>query len=179
MPQEKKEKTVLAIIGTAGRREDASKLTFRHWKQMLLAAKKIIELEKVTDLISGGAAWADHVAVTLSETLPTTIWLPAHAKDLDTTRYYHEKFSRAVGRETFSEIEKAKKSGNLEIKNFGGFKDRNTKVSEGADIFLAMTFGEGKVIKDGGTADTVRKLSSAGKKGYHLDLQAMKLYPIT
>jgi hypothetical protein len=56
--------------------------------------------------------------------------------------------------------------------------ERNTKVAEEADIILAMTFGTGAYIKDGGTADTVRKYFaiSGHNVGYHYDLNTLTLH---
>jgi hypothetical protein len=170
-------KRTLAIIGTAGRGEDAKKLTKNHWLRMVDAAKKVIEVEEVTDLVSGGAAWADHVAVHLARTenIPAEIWLPAKERDLQTAKYYHEKFSSVLGYDTWGKISTHQF---LCLNGFGGFKDRNTEVANRADIFLAMTFGDGKKVKDGGTLDTVIKMQKRNINGYHLDLNTLKLYPI-
>lgn len=168
------EKT-LAIIGTAGRGDDAKKLTIDHWRDMIQVAKEITESEKIGDLVSGGAAWADHVAVELyliemSGLLKLKLFLPANEDDLMTAQNYHAHFSMVVGRNTWKEV--------MDIKheNYGRFKDRNSKVAKHADIFLAMTFGSGPVVKDGGTKDTVDKMLKRGINGYHLDLHTMKLY---
>lgn len=134
---------------------------------------KICEMKAVTGLVSGGAAWADHVAprVGLKLGLPVSIWLPANERDLEVARYYHRMFSQVLGRDTFSEV-----SEGTTIQKFGGFKDRNSKVAGEADVYLACTFGRGKNVKHGGTADTVRKMEARGVKGFHLDLNELKLY---
>jgi plasmid maintenance system antidote protein VapI len=167
----------LAIIGTAGRQEDAKKLTKNHWRKMVAAAKRVVELEEITDLVSGGAAWADHVAVHLARNwqIPAEIWLPAKERDLQTAKYYHSKFSNVLGYDTWAEISSHK---NLCLNGFGGFKERNTEVAQRANVFIAMTFGEGKKVKDGGTLDTVNKMQKRGINGYHLDLNALKLWKI-
>jgi hypothetical protein len=170
----------LAIIGTAGRKEDSKKLTLRHWDRMCDAAEKVIKLENITHLVSGGAAWADHVAIEvgLDLEIPTTIWLPEKEKDLEIASYYHKAFGKIIGGDTWDTVMLASAYDNFTLKNFGGFKDRNTKVAEQADVFLAMTFGDREKVKDGGTADTVVKMQSRGIKGYHLDLNALKMYKI-
>ena len=167
----------LAIIGTAGRGDDARKLTKNHWLRMIDAAKKVIEIEEVTDLVSGGASWADHVAIHLArkEKIPAEIWLPARERDLETAQHYHNRFSSVMGYDTWSQISTHKF---LCLNGFGGFKDRNTEVANRADLFLAMTFGDGKNVKDGGTADTVSKMQARGIGGYHLDLNTLKMYKI-
>ncbi len=161
-----KRKKTLAIIGTAGRKDDADKLTRNHYRRMIQAANAVIKLEKITHLVSGGAAWSDWIIYEF-EDLPRKTFLPAKEKDLETARYYHNKF--------FAKIpDAAKPSG--EIHNYGGFLDRNTLVANEADIFLAMTFGHENEVKDGGTKHTVDKMLKQGKVGYHLDLNTLKLY---
>lgn len=170
----------LAIIGTAGRKEDSTKLTAEHWKRMCEAGRKVYELEDCDSLVSGGAAWADHVAAVIGYNLiiQTTIWLPKKEQDIETAEYYHKKFSQVLGYDTWQELKQCDTLVDFTFKNFGGFKDRNTKVADQADIFLAMTFGEGKKVKDGGTLDTVTKMQKRGINGYHLDLNSLKLYKI-
>ena len=171
-------KKTLAIIGTAGRGEDASKLTVKHWNAMCDTAIKICEDEFITDLVSGAAAWSDHVAVRISSHLglPIKLWLPAVTRDLETALYYHRKFSAVLKRDTFNELRPLIAAGCTE--NFGGFKDRNTKVADAADLFLACTFGNGSQVKDGGTLDTVNKMQKRGISGYHLDLNTLRLWKI-
>lgn len=168
----------LAIIGTAGRKDDAAKLTVAHWETMIAAAKGVIALEGVTNLVSGGAAWADHVAVELSPEYPADIWLPLVERDLDTARYYHSKFTAVIGKDTREQLNASFRAGHIKIRKRGGFKERNTFVAKDADVFLAITFGNKGKVKDGGTEDTVGKMRARGVKGYHLDLNSLKLYPI-
>lgn len=169
---------IMAIIGTAGRQSDALKLTRRHWDEMVKAARGLIQAEGIDESISGGAAWSDHVAIELAPETPTTIWLPAFPRDLDTAAYYHRKFSQAIGRETYREIQMAADAGHAKIHSFGGFKDRNSKVADAAHTFLAITFGRGANVQDGGTADTVRKMRAAGKTGFHFDLNDFTLHKV-
>lgn len=166
-------KRTLAIIGTAGRRDDADRLTPEHWEMMVASARLVASEQSVTHLVSGGAAWADHVAVALRGTYVVKLFLPESESDLDTARYYHRKFSRVLGHDTFAELDEV-----LDITHHGGFKDRNTLVADSADVFLAMTFGEGASVKDGGTADTVRKMRRRGVPGYHLDLNDFTLHKL-
>lgn len=162
----------LAIIGTAGRKEDRDRLHLSHWEDMFLASKKVVELEGADALVSGGAAWADHVAIRLHlETkLPLYIFLPYDLKDLNICQYYHTQFSRVVGYDTWAEV---LAQPHMKIGNFFG---RNTEVAKRADTYLAATFGSGRVVKAGGTLDTVRKMGERGVYGYHLDLHTCKLY---
>lgn len=56
----------IAVIGTAGRRDDQWRLSVDSFpwmmKQFSIIVDPIIENEKIM-LYSGGAAWSDHVAV--------------------------------------------------------------------------------------------------------------------
>jgi hypothetical protein len=68
--QNKEKKVTIAIIGSAGRKDDASKMKATFFRQMCDSSKKIIvdEWKMVNPpphLVSGGSAWSDHVAVRL------------------------------------------------------------------------------------------------------------------
>jgi hypothetical protein len=165
----------LAIIGTAGRKEDGPKLSLYHWHAMCAASRKIVELENVGALVSGGAAWSDHVAVELhmADGLPLCLYRPGVLRDEMISQYYHTQFGRKLGRDTWAEVEAVSN----QIKK-GGFKDRNSDVANTVETFLAMTFGTKRLVKDGGTLDTVRKMLDRGLLGYHLDLNTTKLYKL-
>lgn len=160
----------LAIIGTAGRGSDASRLNAEVYGKMLDACSSVIEKEGVRHLVSGGAAWADHCAVTIHLTtgIPLTLWLPEYPGDLQVAQHYHRLMEPDLT--TWNQV--LALNGN----KYKGFKDRNSKVADVADCFIAMTFGEGAVVKDGGTADTVKKIQARGIKGYHFNLNENKLY---
>ena len=136
------------------------------------AVRAVIKLEGVNRLVSGGAAWADHCAVTvgLELSIPTHLFLPEYERDQEIVLYYHKAFSREMGRDTASE------RALCTSQCHGGFKDRNTLVANCANTFIAMTFGDGARVKEGGTADTVRKMLARGISGYHLDLNTMRLH---
>lgn len=51
----------IGIIGTAGRKEDAAKLTAKHVEYMIQIA--LMHVSSKDTVVSGGAAWADHTAV--------------------------------------------------------------------------------------------------------------------
>lgn len=150
----------LAIIGTAGRRSDILHLNKNKYEEMIECAKWLIGQNHIGSVVSGGAAWADHVALKVG--LPLSLWLPAKKADLVVAEKYHATFSRALKRDTWGEVLFRDHT------KFGGFKDRNSKVAEEADCFLAMTFRG-----DGGTFDTISKMR--GKKGWHLCLWSMDL----
>ena len=62
--------STVAIIGTAGRRADAQRLSFAHFTSMVSTARAIIRQvlqlsPSQVHLVSGGSSYADHVAVVL------------------------------------------------------------------------------------------------------------------
>jgi hypothetical protein len=58
-----------------------------------------------------------------------------------------------------------------------GFKQRNSKVANDADLMVALTFGEGATLKDGGTLDCMTKfLQRHAGESAHVDLHTMQVY---
>lgn len=185
------------IIGTSGRREDKFKLNKHLYKKMTLTAYGLLQKLSPDSLISGGAAWADFVAVKLFVNCycpKITLHIPCNwdytkKQFLDlgnfdfktnpggTANYYHRHFQQVTGENSLLEIQKAIDYGaNIIITN--GFMARNTKVANESDVLLAMTFGNKEFVKDGGTSDTVKKfLNKSGvNTGYHFDLTTTTLY---
>ena len=170
----------LAIVGTAGRKDDSKKLNSDTFKAMCLVAeglmKQISESNyPITHLISGGAAWTDHCAVRLflDKKVPNLrLFIPAewdnghfHDNGIEkdpiknpggTANYYHKLFQNKTFINSLSEIQVAKAYGAELLTCRGGFHGRNAMVAK-SDFILACTFGDGPMLKDGGTADTVRK----------------------
>lgn len=135
------------------------------------------------ELVSGGAAWTDHAAVSLflrrEHLLPIvsglTIYAPCEFVDgrfKDTgvraswknpggaANYYHDEFNkhRKVIRpedDSFLEIQQAIDQGAVLIPG-AGFKSRNTDVSN-VQALVAFTYGAEAFVKDGGTLDTCAK----------------------
>jgi len=169
---------ILAIIGTAGRGTDRDKLTLKHWWKMLEVGRTISEKYHAVEFVSGGAAWADHVAVVLSEFLhtPLTLYLPGLADDIETSKKHHYRFSQVIGYDSLQELNKVSDFFGNTIIRKGGFKDRNRDVAKHATHYLAMTFGDGPNLKDGGTAHTVSLMKH--KPGMHLDLHTFNLYSL-
>ena len=163
----------LGIIGTAGRKEDGYKLNLGLWILMNSVAETLALALKVDGFVSGGAAWADHVAVSLfikydsgqfglSLHLPAQLTINGFTQGFDkydagkTSNYYHELFSKKIGIDSFHDLNHAINSG-AKVTVGTDFKSRNTLVANEADILLAFTFGEGSILKDGGTKDTMDK----------------------
>lgn len=183
------DRTRIGIIGTAGRKEDFNKLSRRLFVKMKDKAWDYITTQlllKESDicLISGGAAWADHVAVTMYlETYKDStlhLYLPAQF-DLNEVRfketkgttimenkyesgrianYYHNLFSESAGLKSLRDIARAIEYG-ADITIDKGFKERNTLIANDVDFLIAFTFGDGPEPKDGGgTYDTWQKCSA-------------------
>lgn len=180
----------LAIIGTAGRRDDADKLDARAWLLMRQAAQAYVTAYRPQRLVSGGAAWADHLAVRLFlEGLAgrldglkpaLVLHLPAplgragfvgNPRDrmdpAGVANYYHKRFSERVQTDTIAEINLAIAKGAV-VRVTPGFKQRNSLVAAQAQGLLAFTFGPG-------TAQSVFTPSSGAPTGYgRADLAGLK-----
>ncbi len=173
----------LGIIGTAGRGTDRAQLSPGVYRSMLTVARVVCTLTRPAALVSGGAAYSDHLAVKLFlENLAPklTLHLPAEFtafgfRESDrsvgsdgsgfrspgkVSNYYHRLFSDDQGFDSLAEIQQAIEHGAV-IKTgaggTGGFKARNTDIANDADVLLAFTFGDGPALKDGGTKDTMDK----------------------
>jgi hypothetical protein len=183
----------LAIIGTAGRKDDKQKLSKESFQAMCIVGEEILTQLKdsnysVTHLVSGGAAWADHVAVKLflnKKVENLRLFIPCQFENgiyvdndtpVRTTNYqtdyaktlndYHSHFQRRAGINSLSEILSASFKGAEILPCKGGFYGRNAMVAK-SDIILAMTYGDKEMVKEGGTADTVRRyLTRVRKEGF-------------
>jgi hypothetical protein len=174
--------TRIAIIGTAGRRDDAARLSRDTFMAMVRVARAHIDelranghfsaSDEPVVAVSGGAAWADHVAVSLFLSghvdmlelhLPCPFDMANRRFQDDGTRdfrtnpggtanYYHRQFSAKMGGNTLDGIRRAIDSGAI-VKIGDGFHGRNKRVAQSQHM-LAFTFGDGDVPKDGGTKHT-------------------------
>jgi hypothetical protein len=192
--------STLAIIGTAGRGSDGAKLNASVYEKMLFVATKFV-IGSTFEVVSGGAAWADHLAVSVflqGYVSKLTLYLPcsfdlANREFEDrggidwktnpggTSNYYHQLFSDKIGRDSLLEIGDAIVNGATEMTG-EGFFDRNAAVAKSATHVLAFTFGNKEQLKDGGTAQTMRTYQLNRKKlglidnSFHCDLNTMILY---
>lgn len=199
----------LAIIGTAGRKDDARKLAARpafFLERMQAAALAIASRVGATHLVSGGAAWADHVAVLLflqsPERFILELRLPA-ALDVHAStpafvsngsrgvsnpggvlNYYHQSFAAVLqkdrpGWNPIQDLATAAAHSRADLSVSNGLFARNDVVAASADYALAMTFGDGALLKDGGTAHTMRQFLDrhGADRAFHLDLNSMRLCP--
>ena len=169
----------VAIIGTAGRGANLAKLTPQIFEKMLKCLITIIEADlglewKSIQLVSGGAAWADHLAVILYNRQicqNLLLYLPTEFKDGaylmnnqigKTANFYHSQFSKKMGYNTLGDIDTAINNGCVIDSTNIGFKNRNTKIAK-SDYIIAFTFEESQPT-GGGTLDTWNKATTAIKK---------------
>jgi hypothetical protein len=156
----------LAIIGTAGRKEDKPRLSHLHYGRMVKAITKFIAATGIdhttVKVYSGGAAWADHIAVTMAllgiipyENL--TLFLPAILKEngyegtndfsnktAGTANFYHQTFSQVTGKNSIRDLLDARERGGKFIDGNGSFHARNSDVAKAISpdgALLAYTFG--------------------------------------
>jgi hypothetical protein len=193
---------IVAIIGTAGRGNDAKKLNETVYHEMLSIAEQLLrKVEQPYTVISGGAAWADHVAVSLflqGKVLKLRLYLPCEfdlvkRRFVDdgtidwkvnpggTANHYHDLFSNKLSKDTLGEIGNAIEDG-AEVIAGGGMLGRNVKVARDATHVISFTFGDKEFLKDGGTANTMatylkeRKNANLLDNSYHVDLNTMRIY---
>lgn len=176
----------VAIIGTAGR-SDLNKLNLELYQKMVSKSKYIIQnIFKLKPeniiLISGGAAWSDHIIIDLfleSYTKNGLIYMPTrweNKKYLETSYKYdigitsnnlHKKFSDKTGKKSLSEIQEAINRGLKINTNFMGFFNRNSQVAK-ADYIIAFSWSDTGKPSDGGTKNTWDKSKSKSK--IHINL---------
>lgn len=182
---------LLSLIGSAGRRDDLDKVSYKLFLKMYEHSKKYIEENGITHLKSGGAAFADHLAVVLflkGDIKNLHLALPGKFekefsgnKDCETANYYHQRFQEKTGIESLSHIALAIERGAI-ISCHDGFMARNSEVAQ-CDYLLAFTFGAYSAkcsaetsaqeagLKKGGTADTWNKSTATVK--VHVNLNEM------
>lgn len=180
----------VAIIGSAGRKDDASKWSAELYSRALLVAHKTIIEWKLdpaaVELVSGGAAYSDSLAVKLflSELGygKITLYLPAsydiakgefHDSGSNDWRVnpgrisnnYHRAASRKLGFDSLGEIGAVKRAHyeacTLDIGT--GFHQRNSKIAC-SEYMIAFTFKDGDTPADGGTQDTWKKWNNRSVK---------------
>lgn len=198
---------IFSIVGSAGRKLDGNRLTKHHFQGMLECARSVMFRfpDQIDTLVSGGAAWSDHIAVRLflnKEVPKLNLYFPTHFNmEIDqydeyplndwekkrgfstgqVSNWLHSKFSKTMEIDSRHEITMALQQGATGVTIAGGFYGRNTQVAK-ADIILAMTFGQKEFLKDGGTCDTVRKYLARIKKAglpdhsFHFDLNTGELF---
>ena len=178
----------VAIIGTAGRDKDKP-MTTHLWERMVADAKQRVRPDDT--LVSGGAAWADHLAVRLyldGDVKHLVLHLPAPFVDgkfqgeresaASAANYYHDMFRRNAGVDGLADLAAAVAKGakvteQPVAKGYGAMFARNALVAKQADAVVAYTFGEGDTPADGGTKDTWDQVKGARQHVPLLSLGAL------
>jgi len=174
----------ISIIGTAGRKHDISKLDKMIYSKMVSKVRdlvnEIIKINNLTqfELVSGGAAWTDHIAISLFKEFDNdklTLYFPCQWDNdrhcfqsngyRDTgniANYYHTLFSNKMGYNTLEEIHQIVHNNKVSIICYNGFHNRNTYVAQ-SDVIIALTFNNDNIPNDGGTLDTWKKSKASLK----------------
>lgn len=160
----------LAIVGTAGR-DRHQHLSRALFLSMVNHARGQLQLLTVRhgaiQVVSGGAAWADHVAVALQHH-DTHLFLPAawdgsrgafqdtgvrdwRTNPGGTSNHWHRAFQATTGIPSLLDIGVFVMTGRTTT--IQGFHERNKAVAQ-SEYLLAYTWGEGDVPADGGTSHT-------------------------
>jgi len=194
--------TALAIIGTAGRAGLHNLMDDQTFQRMVGKAAEVtrtLDFDGKLLLASGGAAWADHVAVNMFRSLPERFdlticgpcpWDREKKRFHDTgvrnwktnpggtANYYHELFRRAARIDGLTQIDECHDflAGFTYISG-DGFHERNKLVVEFADYVLAFTFGQGDEPADGGTLHTWNLAKAAGIDCRHVSIPALQAQP--
>ena len=180
--------TTLSVIGTAGR-NNQDKLSIGLYYSMVEKCKDIIQNHfglnpKNIVLVSGGAAWADHVVVDLFLSQYVTsalLYLPCkwdsekkqyqNCKTGTTANHWHKKFSAITNKNSLEEIDDAIKKGLKMNIEHHGFLARNTLVAKSEYMIAFSWSGTNEPEYGSGTADTWAK-SNTGNK-IHISLQGL------
>ena len=179
----------LAIVGTSGRNpSDLKMLSINHMKWMADNVKCYIEhvLKTTPDniiLVSGGSAWADHVAIQLYlekifgglELYLPSKFDPKQKKYVNThegrtLNILHANCQEKTGYDVFTELTSVASSPKVKITIKRGFLARNTLVAKNSDHLIAFTFSK-DVPTEGGTLHTWQKVLHQNK--IHFDLSTV------
>jgi hypothetical protein len=149
----------LAVIGTAGRQDDAARMTLALYDRMFESLSEMIGRWKIEAVVSGGAAWSDHLAVRayLEGVVPNLVlFLPAEFNSANkafvpnpkvqfnpgqTLNNYHRAFSRQTGLDSLGEIAAALQKNSVVAEVHPGFHRRNSEVASFSNYLVAYTFG--------------------------------------
>lgn len=143
------------MIGSAGRQEAASHVSIALYRAMYREARSSVREWKAARAVSGGAAFADHLAVSAflyGEVEELVLFLPAPFQDgryveshgdrgtAKTTNFLHRAFKERTGVDGLAEIAEAQRRGAV-LHVVPGFQNRNLEVASAATCMIAFTFG--------------------------------------
>lgn len=161
--------TSVAVIGTAGRDKDRT-YDLDLWCKMWDDACKRFSPGKYYHLVSGGAAWADHLAVELflaQRVSQLTLHFPAPfergrfcGKAGEAANFYHKRFTEATGIDSLRQLREVIERTNCAHTQHEGREDyagmfaRNDLIAKESEACLAYSWGTGDKPADGGTKYT-------------------------
>lgn len=183
--QERKKR--IAVIGSAGRGADAAKMTPERFQWMCADFARLVQDElhlsfAEIEVLSGGAAFADHIAVEMARRhkCDLALFLPA-AWDMDATQYvdtgvrdwrtnpggtsnyYHRVFAQRCQVKSLAELQLVIGRPNTRLVRGNGFFERNNGIAAQADVLVAYTFGE-DAPSSSGTLRTWRAAESTAQR---------------
>lgn len=176
---------IVAVIGTAGR-DKTKPMTHGLW--LAMCEDLLSRVSPDDELVSGGAAWADHLAVhaMLSGWVRRlTLYFPAPLNNegfqgprgsaASAANFYHHKFSSIIGINSIQELITVSTMPGVRTHaepvahGYGAMFSRNKKVAQAVNGVIAYTFGEGDQPADGGTLNTWNQIKSADRAHIALD----------
>lgn len=146
--------SAVTIIGSAGRRGDRAKVSQLVYDRAYATVLNRLEgWRPGITLVSGGAAFMDHLAVNLylqDQVEHLILHLPAplensrflgqgHSSPGQVANHYHRLFSRKVNLSSLRQLQQALDKG-AEVHVHQGFYQRNIQVGR-VDCVIALTFG--------------------------------------
>jgi len=166
----------IAIIGTAGRVDPP---TVEEYNLMYSKLENILSRYSNVHLVSGGAAYSDHLAVKYflnNKNCNLTLYLPSKfstqtRKYIETNKFrctgktsnlWHNKFKENTGINSLDEIANAIKKGCIVIESNNSFYQRNNRIADGSDELIAFT--RCNQPEYGGTKYTWKRFSDKKKK---------------
>jgi hypothetical protein len=166
--------TRIAVIGTAGRKGQLVMDDFERMKVATLCAIRELgyEPENVV-LVSGGAPWADHVAVWLflkGKVAGLRLHLPGTlvtdpertyltgTDDCTTFSRYHANFKKTTGLDGMAQIKRAIEQG-ATVNEYKGYFQRNKAIAADCKALVAMhtNFRHPSLQTSGGTVYTFKQ----------------------
>jgi len=167
----------VAIVGFSGRSVPASAaLNKELFDAMVAAAKTTIEDKFALPLgnvclVSGGAAWADHVAVSLALSVDgdahqLRLYMPgpfdaqtgliANSACAQTANTLHRRFAEQTGIPSLANLVEAHMFGADIRSDERGFLARNRQIADSADYMIAFSWSSTPEPSDGGTGHVWR-----------------------
>lgn len=182
--------TTIGIIGVA----HGQTLNLDVWNRMCQTAEHYITSKIDSDwshihLVSGGAAWSDHVAVYLYMQHPEaklTLHLPCrwdhiHQQFVDNggshwahnpgrlANKYHHMFTQMVGFNSLQQLETVMTQGASIVDHYKGFHARNRVVGD-VQCLLAFSYAPGDKPVTGGTLYTWKHSNASVKQHYPIKI---------